>query len=856
MNRRRRRFGVERALGRLRLAAATHPRMTLGWIALIAVLGLVPALRLKPGASVDAFFNDGNPAAARLQRVISDFGALEDLLLLVSVTEADSRPPQERADQLRDFAVRFAGEIQRDERARSLVKQATWKPAEQGRAFAEKHIVPATPFYLSDPAFAEMMRRLTPQGMRETLARQVRGLGAASPLGSALTSRILRDPLRIHELIAGEMQSGMGAGETWNGGDDLIDPTAHHLLIRIVADQPATDLDFSAKLMAAVARSADRANTTHLRMAYSGGYAIADHNHQIIRSDMIWNILSAAAMLQALFVFTYRNRLAFALAFLPVGAGIAAGFGIYALFNSDLTPAVAAIGGILAGLGIDYSIHVLSFQDGRRGRSTRSARSAAWISAGSIRDLSLAALTTIIALVVIAFSGVAALKQFAILASFGLLATLAASVTLLPAVGVLLPIRISDRASLPPRFPIGKLVAWCVARRRSCLASFTLIVIVSLGVMAIRLPGWAMFEDDLHSLHPQPNPPLATQERIATIFGSIADAWPILIQAGSKDELVRRAAQAEAMIRDHAEGLPAGIRGVMGIHRLIPAGSTVAQRRAALAKLDAQQVIADFRQAIVATPFAPDAFEEYLRHLASLLQGVSIPTVEDLSRYPDVARILLPRERTAGAHQTLLWLQLERSPRTAAEREAVIRHLHRQLDSLDAAPVGMSIARYEIEREVRRLLPLLGLASIAAVFGLILLRLGSWRDALLAMAPTLFGAMLIFAAMLLMDWRFNLMNLVALPMVMGVGVDYGIFIVGVAGRGGISRSGRPPAALSSGIHAVTLCAATTLLSFGSLVASHTPAIQSLGLVLIVGVAGSWLGCFLLLIPLLARADRR
>lgn len=852
----RRRFGLERVLGRLRLAAVRRPRATLAWFALTTVIGLTLSLRLKPGASIDAFFNDGNRTAARMQRVLSEFGVMDDLLLLVSVPDTEDHPPEERAAVLREFAGRLANELHADEQVRLQVQQVTWKPAEQAIAFAEKHVVPAAPFFMSDEAFAEFMRRLTPEGMRQTLARQVRSLSAASPLGSTVSSRTLRDPLRIHELIAGEIQTNVGNSDTWNGGDELIDPTAHHLLIRIVADRPATDLDFSAKLMAGVSRAATRANTAHLQLAFTGGHAIADHNHQVIRSDMIWNIMSSVAMLQVLFLFAYRNRMAFVLAFLPVGAGIAAGFGIYALFSSDLTPAVAAIGGILAGLGIDYSIHVLSFHDGRRVRSTRQSRTFVWISAASIRDLSLAALTTIIAFVVIAFSGVAALKQFAILASFGLFVTLVASVTLLPAICVLRSDRARGHASLPPRFDVGRIAAWCVANRRKCLISFAAIVAAAMIVTALRLPGWAPFEDDFRSLHPQPNPPLETQERLASIFGPITEAWPILIEGRDADELVQRAAQAERLIREQPASLPMGVRGVLGIHRLIPNCAIVARRRADMAKLNTEQVIVDFRQAIQATPLQPDAFDEYLVYLTSLLRGASIPTLDDLSRYPDLARILLPRTPESRARQTLLWLQLERSPRTGAERDAVIHHLHLKLASMDAAPVGVTIARYEIEREVRRLLPSLGLVSIAAVFGLILLRLGNWRDALLAVAPTLFGAMLIFTAMLLMGWRFNLMNLVALPMVIGVGVDYGIFIVGSVGRDGIRRSAPLPAALSRGIHAVTLCAATTILSFGSLATSHTPAIQSLGLVLFVGVSGSWLGCFLFLIPLLTRGDRQ
>ena len=75
---------------------------------------------------------------------------------------------------------------------------------------------------------------------------------------------------------------------------------------------------------------------------------------------------------------------------------------------------------------------------------------------------------------------------------------------------------------------------------------------------------------------------------------------------------------------------------------------------------------------------------------------------------------------------------------------------------------------------------------------------------------------------------FNLFTLLALWLVLGLGIDYGIFL-----RHG--RDHRVTAILS-----VTLSACTTLIAFGLLALSATPFIRSIGLTLLFAITLSWL----------------
>jgi predicted exporter len=74
----------------------------------------------------------------------------------------------------------------------------------------------------------------------------------------------------------------------------------------------------------------------------------------------------------------------------------------------------------------------------------------------------------------------------------------------------------------------------------------------------------------------------------------------------------------------------------------------------------------------------------------------------------------------------------------------------------------------------------------------------------------------------------TLFDLLALVLVLGIGIDYGIFM-----------NERRTESFSVAFLSVTLGAASTLLSFGLLATSGTPALADFGLTLLIGIGGSW-----------------
>jgi hypothetical protein len=76
----------------------------------------------------------------------------------------------------------------------------------------------------------------------------------------------------------------------------------------------------------------------------------------------------------------------------------------------------------------------------------------------------------------------------------------------------------------------------------------------------------------------------------------------------------------------------------------------------------------------------------------------------------------------------------------------------------------------------------------------------------------------------LLGWSWNLLNLMAIPLLLGTGVDYGIFMQLALRR----HRGDVPAVFRAVGRALLLCGTTGMAGFGCLGMSYNPGIASLG----------------------------
>ena len=115
-------------------------------------------------------------------------------------------------------------------------------------------------------------------------------------------------------------------------------------------------------------------------------------------------------------------------------------------------------------------------------------------------------------------------------------------------------------------------------------------------------------------------------------------------------------------------------------------------------------------------------------------------------------------------------------------------------------------------------------------------------EILLGVAVLLLSGVFLLATMAVSGWSWNLLNLMALPLMLGTGVDYSIFI-----QLALRRHGGDLGLVWRSIgRALLLCGGTAMAGFGSLAWSSNPGMASLGKVCAVGIgANMMIAVFLL-----------
>jgi len=241
------------------------------------------------------------------------------------------------------------------------------------------------------------------------------------------------------------------------------------------------------------------------------------------------------------------------------------------------------------------------------------------------------------------------------------------------------------------------------------------------------------------------------------------------------------------------------------------------------------------------------------------------PSIDTLAGYPGLVAGILPRgtldidnnDVNAEYHAVTL-VFVEHALATRDQRTVAIDAIRAAVADVPGVTLtGMTVIGHDVELAVRTDLPLL-LGVAACVIALWLgVCLRNVSDTAMALMPVTVGLLLTFAVMLVAGVGLNLLNLVALPLLAGLGIDDGVFLVAMtrdarrrgAGRAELLRE------LASSAQAVTLTSATTALAFGSLVLTGVPAIRSLGIVMAIGIFACWGVTLVALTPLLVRPRR-
>jgi predicted RND superfamily exporter protein len=179
------------------------------------------------------------------------------------------------------------------------------------------------------------------------------------------------------------------------------------------------------------------------------------------------------------------------------------------------------------------------------------------------------------------------------------------------------------------------------------------------------------------------------------------------------------------------------------------------------------------------------------------------------------------------------------------ERDVFLDHMR----AVDPEVTGMPVlGAFMVERS-KRAMTRTALFGGAIVLLVVFLDLRRPALALLAVAPTVLTVVSLHAAMRLLGVAWNPLDVMALPVILGIAVDDGVHLVHrfVAERGDVART------LAGAGRGILLTSLTTLGAFGALVLTSHRGLASFALVVVLGVATSLVLSLFLLPAVLSAA---
>ncbi|MEE9609162.1 MAG: MMPL family transporter, partial [Myxococcota bacterium] len=529
-----------------------------------------------------------------------------------------------------------------------------------------------------------------------------------------------------------------------------------------------------------------------LELEQSGVNRIAIASEQTVRGDA--NFISAVSIgvVCTLFMLVFRSLRHLAIAILTPLSGFAVALAV-ALSSGPVHGITLGFGFVLVGVAIDYPIHLINHH-ALSPPDTRPRETAARIRS----SLLLSGLTTTLAFIALALSDFPGLEEMGTFAAIGVPTALAVTLFLVPS---FMP---ASASPTPTQRVLNqgsvRLVGWLAAHRGLIAALFAgYAAIAAVGLPQLR------WEDDPATLIVIPEservrPRIPAVDGGRFVVGLAPDAESALALNDRIYDRLERAISA-----GHLEG-------VNSLHSFL--WSQALQRE----NLEALRSVPDLGdridRAYSLSGFRPEAFR-------SFDAAVAAPAVPPLRPDDFVGS---PLERVLDS-----LVELD-------ERWAVVTYLRGVASggALRAALSDLPGADYLDQREIvadvyqryRRSTVRIIAIGCAIAFAVLQLRYRSLRRGLLAFASSALPALATYGLFGLMDYPVNVVSAVSLLVVLGMGVDYGVFTVDGA---------RHPERLGATLSSLLVSCLTSVFVFGTLALSEQPVLRSIGLTTGIGV---------------------
>ena len=545
----------------------------------------------------------------------------------------------------------------------------------------------------------------------------------------------------------------------------------------------------------------------HVDLVWLGGaYRHAVEDREVIIHDISTTSVISFSLVLMLVAVAFKDLRALPILFFPLVVGSAVTWGFTAVVIGEVNTFTSTFTAILLGLGVDFAIHIYSRyrEELTEIGEQREALAVAFETSGP--PCFTAAVTSAGGFLALRFAGFVGFQQLGIVLAAGVLFCLGSVLLAMPLMIVWLDNQKSDASLLRPPFQAGVEVKYNSAK-------WWLMGIVLLAASSWTLIPKLSFEYDLSELRPNG---LAYDELSVAERAVAKKAFqPLVVSVTTEEDLLEVHNHAAEIVKTKQTPY---LQGVVSIYSILPADQK--------ARLDLLQSIQQLNQHPNMV-YLPVGIQRNLQVLTK--EKLEIILKSDLPR-----EIQGPLGASLNTHRLMLlpngnmWDIRENN-----ELAKTVERLFNDAFEFELEVAGEYLAMASLYRLISK--DGMKISGIA----LLMVLLFSWVDmrsfkrSLSAVTILLMGMSCAGAALYFAGVKVSLVNFVGIPIVMGIGIDV---IIHLLHRISEEGPGRIRFALRTTGFAAFVSAATTILSFSSLLFATNRGLHSMGKMIVVGLS--------------------
>jgi predicted exporter len=764
------------------------------WLVLLALLlpGIILSLQVSVDDNALDLLPDG-PVKGDLH-LLQRLGLVDRIFITLSVENADEKSIAD----LKKSVTRLGGRL-RENNYFSLVMDRL-EPGYEGRLYMM--LSPWLPVLLDENDLASVGKKISPEALDKVMEQLFVLLN--SPAGIAVKTQVRSDPLGLTGLLLGKLDHLRSEFSMRIVDGFFISQDSRNALVLTESVFSLTDSKNGERIKAELDAILKKSLVSGVKVHIIGTLPHTLANSRTIKHDLKMLLPLATVLLLLLLGMTLRDIRVIPVLGVVFMAALPA-IAVTSLVFGRISGLALGFGIVLLGIGVDFSIHLFLGLTGE-GDSNEQLQALK-------RPILFAWLTTASVLAVLLFSGVPSHRQMATLALVGVSLSVLFAWLVIPVIVRGKKIKQSCKkegdklfsVKLPPFLEKVWLVLWG-------------LLLIS-GLLA-----WPRlhYNGDLRVLDAPDSRVAEAETYFSEVWGSKGDQ-AFLVSSG---ETLEMALENNSILYDFLKDHDIGP--FQSLAPLLP-GKTVQKRNAAGWRRFWHEKRPGFDRTFLDIAarygFSESAFLPFFR---TLERDPGILTPEKLEKSPFrsmmasmVRSPLQGKAEQKGGFLVVTTVSLHENDMQALAGWAG-KNPHVSL-------LANNLWRTEVEQSLKKDMLTLCLGAGLIIIFLVAVQFRRLNGVLAVLAPVLsaLSAMSVFC--FFTGVELNMMHLIMGIMVIGLSVDYGIFVV-CAGTGKKHETTAK---------AVSICAASSLIGFGVLALAAHPALHALGVTVLVGIGAAW-----------------